>query len=203
MKTDKTMPKKYKKQSVLIIDDQPSNLSLTADFLESQGVEVMMAKSGLDGIETAKDGQPSLILLDVKMPDIDGYETCHRLLGDERTKHIPIIFMTALTELDDKLKAFAVGGVDYVTKPIHEAELLARVGVHLQLSELKAELEEKNKRLENALDTASVVNVAIGVLMAQQKIPNKEAFEIIRKQARSQRRRVGEVASDLLATLEN
>jgi len=190
-------------KTVLIIDDQPDSLSVIADFLENQGIEVMMSKSGVDGVNIARDGQPSLILLDIRMPGVDGYETCYRLKSDERTKHIPVIFMTASTDLGDKLKAFATGGVDYVSKPIQEPELLARVGVHLQLSALQKELEEKNQRLEGGLDTANVVNVAIGALMVQKKISHEEAFEIIRKRARSHSRKVVDVADELLTNLHS
>lgn len=108
--------------------------------------------------------------------------------------------MTGLTELDDKLKGFAVGGVDYVTKPVQESELLARASVHLQLSNLHKELEDKNARLEGALDTSNVVNVAIGVLMEREKISRVEAFEIIRSQARTQRVKVSAVANEILAS---
>ena len=193
----------FDKQTVLIIDDQPENLSLTAEFLVSQGIEVMMSKNGLDGIEKARLGQPDLILLDVRMPQMDGFETCHRLKHDEITRGIPVIFMTALADLDDKLKAFAVGGVDYVTKPVQEPELLARVGVQLTCRRLKNELEEKNLRLQGALDTSHVVNVAIGILMARRAVTREEAFEIIRSQARSQRRKVSEIATKILADLQH
>ena len=189
----------YDNQTVLIIDDQPDNLAVTAEFLESQGIEIMMSRSGPDGVEKARLGQPDLILLDVRMPEVDGYETCHRLKSDDQTKDIPVIFMTGLTELAYKLKAFAVGGVDYITKPIQEPELLARVGVHLQLRGLQKELENKNLRLAGALDTGNVVNVAIGVLMERRGLKREEAFEIIRSQARSERRKVSDVANELLS----
>ena len=189
----------YDNQTVLIIDDQPDNLAVIAEFLEAQGIEIMMSRSGPDGVEKARLGQPDLILLDVRMPEVDGYETCHRLKSDDQTKDIPVIFMTGLTELAYKLKAFAVGGVDYITKPIQEPELLARVGVHLQLRGLQKELENKNLRLAGALDTGNVVNVAIGVLMERRGLKREEAFEIIRSQARSERRKVSDVANELLS----
>ena len=186
--------------TLLIIDDEPANIQLISEFLESQGVEILVAKNGADGISRAKKGQPDLILLDIRMPGMDGYEVCHQLKSDEATKDIPIIFMTGLTELDDKLKAFAVGGVDYITKPFQESELLARVSVHFTISNLQKELAEKNVRLEGALDTGNVVNVAIGVLMEQKGISRDEAFEIIRSQARSQRVKVSAVANEILAS---
>lgn len=195
------MPLKYNNNTLLIIDDEAANIQVISDFLETQGIEIMMAKNGADGISRALKGQPDLILLDIRMPDMDGYEVCHQLKSDKSTKEIPIIFMTGLTELDDKLKAFAVGGVDYITKPFQESELLARVSVHLQMSNLQKELADKNVRLEGALDTGNVVNVAIGVLMERKGIKHEEAFEIIRSQARSERRKVSDVANEILDNL--
>jgi len=193
------MSLEYHNNTLLIIDDEAANIQVISNFLETQGIEIMMAKNGVDGISRAKKGQPDLILLDIRMPGMDGYEVCHQLKSDESTREIPIIFMTGLTELDDKLKAFAVGGVDYITKPFQESELLARVSVHLQLSNLQKELADKNARLEGALDTGNVVNVAIGVLMAQKGLSRDEAFEIIRSQARTQRVKVTVIASEILA----
>lgn len=193
------MPLEYHNNTLLIIDDEATNIQLISDFLEAQGIEIMIAKNGADGISRAKKGQPDLILLDIRMPGMDGYEVCHQLKSDESTRDIPIIFMTGLTELDDKLKAFAVGGVDYITKPFQESELLARVSVHLKMSNLQKELADKNVRLEGALDTGNVVNVAIGVLMERKGISRDEAFEMIRSQARAQRVKVSVIANEILA----
>ena len=193
------MPLEKYNNTLLIIDDEATVINLISDFLNEQGIEIMVAKNGLDGISRAKNGQPDLILLDIRMPEMDGYEVCHQLKLDETTRDIPIIFMTGLTELDDKLKAFAVGGVDYVTKPFQRSELLARVSVHLQISNLQKELADKNVRLEGALDTGNVVNVAIGVLMEQKGVGRDEAFEIIRSQARTQRIKVSVIANEILS----
>jgi len=187
--------------TVLIVDDESTNIKIVSEFLEAQRIEVMMAKNGPDAISRAKNGHPDLILLDIRMPGMDGFETCHQLKSDESTRTIPVIFMTGLTDLDDKLKAFAGGGLDYITKPFQESELLARVSVHLKLSNLQKELVDKNARLEGALDTGNVVNVAIGVLMERNNIKREEAFEIIRSRARSQRRKVSDIANELLANL--
>lgn len=193
------MPLKNLRNTVLIIDDEASIIQVLSDFLVTQDIEIMMAKNGLDGIARAKKGQPDLILLDIRMPGMDGYEVCHQLKSDESTREIPIIFMTGLDNLNDKLKAFAMGGLDYVTKPVQESELLARVSVHLQLSNLQKELEEKNARLETALDTGNVVNVAIGVLMERNSISREDAYETIRSQARSQRCKVAVIAKEILS----
>ena len=192
------MPLESNNNTVLVIDDEATNIQVLSDFLETQSIEIMVAKNGTDGISRAKKGQPDLILLDIRMPGMDGYEVCHQLKSDKATSEIPIIFMTGLTELDDKLKAFAVGGVDYITKPFQQSELLARISVHLQISNLQNELADKNARLEGALDTGNVVNVAIGVLMEQKGLSRKEAFEMIRSQARTQRVKVSVIADEIL-----
>lgn len=196
------MPLESYNNTVLIIDDEAVNIQVLSDFLEEQGIDIMVAKNGTDGISRAKNGQPDLILLDIRMPGMDGYEVCHQLKSDKATREIPIIFMTGLIELDDKLKAFAVGGVDYITKPFQQSELLARISVHLQISNLQNELADKNARLEGALDTGNVVNVAIGMLMEQKGISRDDAFEIIRSQARAQRVKVSVVADEILANYQ-
>ncbi|MEM1169771.1 MAG: hybrid sensor histidine kinase/response regulator [Cyanobacteria bacterium P01_H01_bin.35] len=131
------------KSSILVIDDNSTNLSLAANALENYGFNVLIASDSLSGIKRAKFARPDLILLDILMPEIDGFETCRRLKGDEKTKNIPVIFMTALTHSEYKVKGFEVGAVDYVTKPIQIEEVLARVNLHLQLYLLTQKLEQK------------------------------------------------------------
>jgi len=107
----------------------------------------IIARDGETGLERAKFSRPDLILLDVLMPGMNGFETCRRLKADEATRDIPVLFMTVLSETSDKLKGFEAGGVDYVTKPIQEEEVLARVTAHLDLRNLQKRLEEKNAEL--------------------------------------------------------
>src|ERR1700722_9439306 len=104
--------------AVLIVDDMPANLSVVVESLEGQGFRVLVALDGLEALERAQFSQPDLILLDVKMPGIDGFETCRRLKMDLRTRDIPVIFMTSLTSIGDLIEGFAAGGADYVTKPV-------------------------------------------------------------------------------------
>jgi len=184
---------------LLVIDDDPANLLVAEDFLQPQGASVITSNCGRRGVELAKEQLPDLVLLDILMPGLDGIEVCHELKSDELTRDIPVIFMTGLSDINSKLKAFAVGGADYVTKPFHGPELLARVGVHLQLHSLQRELADKNYMLEGALDTGNVVNVAVGVLMERHGLDRAAAFESIRSQARSQRRKVRLVAEEILA----
>ncbi|WP_028583199.1 diguanylate cyclase [Desulfogranum mediterraneum] len=133
---------------VLIIDDQPANLALLVDYLEKNKIEVVVAENGQNGIARAKYVSPDLILLDVMMPGMDGFDTCRQLKNDRQTGDIPIIFMTALTGLDDVLKAFESGGVDYLTKPIQLDEVWARINAHLTIKRLRNDLEEKNRLLQ-------------------------------------------------------
>lgn len=192
----------YNDQTILIIDDDEDNLNLIAAFLDAQGIKTMIVSNGTDGIDIAKKCHISLILLDICMPVMDGYEACHFLKTNEKTKDTPIIFMSGMIELNEKLKAFALGAVDYITKPVQEPELLARVCVHLQLAQFIKENESRNSRLVDALDVSNVVNVAIGVFMERHHVNRQDAFDIIRKQARSQRRKVDEVADELLTGLD-
>src|SRR5438046_1687050 len=119
------------KQSVLVIDDNPDNLKVAVRHFEAYSFEILTARDGETGLRRARLARPDVILLDVQMPGIDGYETCRRLKADPETSAIPVLFMTVLSEAGDKVRGFEVGGVDYVTKPIEAAELLARVQAHL------------------------------------------------------------------------
>lgn len=136
------------KQRILIIDDNVTNLKVAIDTLESYNYEVLMARNGQGGFARAKIGHPDLILLDIKMPDVDGYEVCRQLKADEQTRQIPVIFISALHEVFDKMTAFSIGGVDYITKPFQTEELLARVKTHLELRRLQQELQHANETLE-------------------------------------------------------
>jgi len=125
----------FEKTTILVVDDNPTNLGVVADYLEDHGFEIITARNGYSGLEKATFVIPDIILLDVMMPGIDGFETCQRLKADEKTRGIPIIFMTALASEEDKVKGFEVGATDYVTKPIQQREVLARVTTHLQIRE--------------------------------------------------------------------
>ena len=138
----------YQSYSILIIDDNPTNLRVAVDYLEDHGFEIMVARNGKMGLKRARYAQPDLILLDVRMPNIDGFETCRRLKANAKTKDIPVIFMTALTSTEDKVKGFAVGAVDYVTKPIQHEEVLARITTHLTIRNLQKQLQQANHELE-------------------------------------------------------
>ena len=136
-----------KKISILIVDDVPENLRLLSVMLEQTGYLVRPATSAKLALAAARREPPSLILLDIRMPEMDGLELCRQLKVDEALKEIPVIFISALNETEEKIKAFQSGGVDYITKPFQEREVLARVTTHLELRRQKVELEIINRRL--------------------------------------------------------
>ncbi len=142
-----------KKGTILIVDDTPANLGVLFDYLESRGFRVLVDTSGESAIGAIQQVRPDIILLDVMMPGIDGFETCRRLKADEATSGIPVIFMTALTEAVDEVKGFNIGAVDYITKPIKVETVMARVHTHMTIRRLQETVEEKNQLLgeKNAL----------------------------------------------------
>jgi len=138
--------------SILIVDDNPANLRMLVEYFRTQALNVMVATNGEQALTQLQHFQPDLILLDVLMPGIDGFEACRRLKRDETTRDIPVIFMTALSDTVDKLTGFQVGGVDYVTKPFQYEELVARVHTHLTLRALQRQLQEENERFRRLVE---------------------------------------------------
>src|SRR6187455_153992 len=141
--------------SILIVDDTPANLQVLAGMLKERGYKARPVPSGKLALLAARKDPPDLILLDINMPEMNGYEVCEQLKLSPTLREIPIIFISALTEQLDKVKAFATGGVDYITKPFQMEELQARVETHLKLRRLQVELEETNARLAKANDRMS------------------------------------------------
>jgi two-component system sensor histidine kinase/response regulator len=137
---------------ILIVDDTPANIDVLDLFLEKEGYEISIAQSGESALDLAARISPDLILLDVMMPGIDGFDTCLSLKSNDKTKDIPIIFITARNEPTDIVKGFSVGGVDYITKPFSQEEVCARIHLHLKLKTLMADLEAKNKKLAELND---------------------------------------------------
>ena len=133
---------------ILVVDDTPDNLDLLNSLLTRKGFTVLTAHSGKAAIACVYQEWPELILLDICMPQMDGYAVCTALKADELTKNIPIIFISALDEVLDKIKAFKVGGIDYITKPFHGAEVVARIDTHLSIRRLQQQLETQNQRLQ-------------------------------------------------------
>ncbi|MBD2355053.1 hybrid sensor histidine kinase/response regulator [Tolypothrix sp. FACHB-123] len=141
---------------ILIVDDNPTNLSVLSAALTSKGLRFRVAVDGESAIAQAERNQPELILLDIQMPGIDGFETCRRLKANPVTENIPIIFTTALADIESKTKGFVLGAVDYISKPFAQEEVIARVFVHLRLKHLNESLEQQVRDRTAALQQAQV-----------------------------------------------
>ncbi len=142
-------------ETILIVDDTPANLGVLVETLGAAGYQLMVAEDGEEALAQTAQLQPDLILLDVMMPGLDGFETCRRLKARAATREVPVLFMTALSETADKVKAFEAGGLDYITKPIEHEEALARVRTHLALRRLQRELREQLALKERFMRIAS------------------------------------------------
>ncbi len=134
-------------ETILLVDDNPTNLQLLFETLDGRGYKLLIAKDGRAALSIAVKAHPQLILLDIMMPEIDGYEVCRRLKAEPTTAEIPVIFLSALTDTKDKVQGLDMGAVDYVTKPFQPDEVIARVHTHLTVYRLKKALNEKNKAL--------------------------------------------------------
>lgn len=145
---------------VLVVDDTPANLDILQKYLEREGYNVAVAPNGELALKIAPKFLPDLVLLDVMMPGINGFETCRRLRADPATKDIPVIFITAKMENEDILEGFAVGGVDYITKPFRREEMLARVRAHLHIRQLLREKEDLIAELDSAARTDPLTQLA-------------------------------------------
>jgi len=136
------------RQDILIVDDVPENLQILALMLKDEGYSVRPVSSGRMALKIAKANPPDLILLDITMPELNGYEVCELLKLEPELKDVPVIFISALSDMGDKLKAFETGGVDYITKPFKIQEIQARVATHLKLRQMQKELEHYSQHLE-------------------------------------------------------
>ena len=154
---------------LLLVDDTPANLNVLCELLEQEGYNISIALNGPDALELVQEVEPDLILLDVMMPGMDGYEVCSRLKGDARVRHIPVIFVTAKDLTEGVVAGFEAGGVDYITKPFREQEVLARVRTHLCLSQLRRELESQNNNLADKIDELADKNEQLEQEIAQRK----------------------------------
>jgi two-component system sensor histidine kinase/response regulator len=196
---------------LLIVDDNPTNLELLLDTLKDSGFKVLVAKDGPSTFQRLEYALPDLILLDVLMPGMDGFEVCRRLKENKATRDIPVIFMTSLDDTNNKIRGFQVGAVDYVTKPFQQEEVMARITTHLtlrrlqqhlrqknaELAQANAELEERNRELDTFAQTvAHELKNPLGLVMGFAEIIAKEGslpedlrklLEVIAKSGRKMR----------------
>ncbi|HEY9798690.1 MAG TPA: hybrid sensor histidine kinase/response regulator [Leptolyngbyaceae cyanobacterium] len=160
-----TRQSKAAKGNILIVDDTPENLRLLSNVLTERGYKVRSVINGAMALMGAKAAPPDLILLDINMPDMNGYEVCEALKADEQTREIPVIFISALDEVLDKVKGFAVGGRDYITKPFQLEEVLARIENHLTIRNLQQQLQEQNQRLQQEISDREKAEQALRVFL--------------------------------------
>ncbi len=164
------------KSKILVVDDTLASLKLLSDILKAEGYEVRSAICGELAVESAINNPPELVLLDISMPGMDGFEVCRRLKAHPNTRYVPVIFVSALSDTDEKVQGFGLGAVDFVTKPYQREELLARVGTHLEINRLRnhlkemveersGELMESEKRLSASLDDLIIANVHLRTLL--------------------------------------
>lgn len=178
--------------TVLIVDDTPANLGVLVAYLTAAGYRTLIAEDGEDALEQVKHVTPDIILLDVMMPGLDGFETCQRLKAQEATRDIPVLFMTALSGTEDKVRGFSVGAVDYVTKPLQSEEVLARVQTHLTLRAQQAKIEEQRALLaqrnemkdrfmriasHDLRNLLSVMSLRCSLLLEDGEVPPKDVFD--------------------------
>jgi len=165
-----------KPSDILIVDDNPDMIHLLGNLLTEHGHQVRAAKDSSRALNIAQSNPPELFMLDIEMPGMDGYELCAELKQQEELREVPVIFVSGHEQQEQKIRAFEVGGVDYICKPIHAGELLSRVNNHVELyrlrKELQAQVEEKTREVEETL-------TALRVLMTQQQQDSKEAEKTI------------------------
>ena len=161
---------------ILIVDDTPEHLSVLRQMLAEQNYMVRPALNGEIAIKAVNASPPDLILLDIRMPGMDGYEVCKHLKSEEKTRRIPVIFISALNELGDRVKAFSLGGVDYITKPFQAEEVLSLIKTHLTLQSLQKSLEDKNAQLQKALDEIKILQSIIPICTNCKKVRDDDNY---------------------------
>lgn len=179
---------KQRQASILIVDDNPTNISFLFDYLDRLGFKVLVGQDGYDALRLTKEYLPDIILLDVLMPQMNGFETCLRLKEQKETENIPVIFMTALSGIDDIVHGFEVGGVDYITKPFQQKEVLARIHTHLTLRRQRTLLAELNSTkdtffsiIAHDMRHALVPLIGLSNLLSDEQFDRENVPEVARK----------------------
>ncbi|MBW4520269.1 MAG: hybrid sensor histidine kinase/response regulator [Scytolyngbya sp. HA4215-MV1] len=201
---------------ILIVDDTPDNLRYLSYLLIDHGYNVRKALNGQLALDAAQLEPPDLILLDVRMPHINGYQVCERLKSQQETAHIPIIFLSALANEDDKIQAFQVGGIDYITKPFHAAEVLVRVETHLKLNRLQKQLQEQTQKQAQEIQFRIIAENELQILnqtledkilerTSELETKNKQLLQLQAdlQKALSQEQKLNELRADLITTISH
>ncbi len=165
-----------RQSTILIVDDKIENLDVLFTCLEEFGFRLMIARSAKEMLDRLGRAVPDMILLDVRMPVIDGFTACSILKENGKWSEIPVIFITALSDTIDKVKGFELGAVDYITKPFQQEEVLARIKTHLTIERLKKELQAKNTELKEALDKIKVIGGLLPICAVCKKIRDDEGY---------------------------
>ncbi|MCL1470674.1 EAL domain-containing protein [Argonema antarcticum] len=192
---------------ILIVDDNPTNLKLLFGFLKEAGFKILVARNGKNALEKMPHIKPDLILLDIRMPEMDGFELCRHLKANPTTKEIPIIFLTALSDVKDKVEGLTLGAVDYITKPLQQEELLSRVRLHLRLRYLTRSLQEKNQHLTEEIAARKAVESELQELNREleQRIAKRteELYLTLQNLQTREQQLTYEASHDLLTGLYN
>lgn len=190
--------------TLLIVDDTPDNIGLLVESLEENRYRIVVAQDGEEALQRAQFVLPDLILLDVMMPGIDGFETCRRLKAIDTVRDIPVIFMTALTEVGDKVTAFGVGGVDYVTKPLRIEEVQARIKTHLALRDMQKQLTAKNAQLQREIEVRERAEQSLLESYEQLKASNRRLEELHQQLLQSEKMAsIGQLAAGVAHEINN
>ncbi len=180
-----------KKDCIFVIDDNPVNVTLLQELLLGFNYSVRVAVRGSTAIKSIQLDQPDLILMDLKMPDMDGYEICEKLKNNQQTKNIPIIFISAIDEVDAKVKALNVGGVDYITKPFQPEYISAIIRTHLSIRRIQKKLEIQNIKLQHEIIERQKAEDAL-----------KEAYDMMDERVIERTRELSELIIKLRSTIE-
>jgi len=171
-----------KNQNILIVDDTPKNIQVIGTILKKEGYMISIAQSGKQALDIIRHEPPDLILLDIIMPEMDGFETCSHLKKNPETSDIPVIFLSALSDIDNKVKGFSAGAVDYVTKPIQQEELMARVTTHLTIQRYREHLKEEVRlrtiELETRAGELEIANNQLNTEIVERKHAEKELIHL-------------------------
>jgi diguanylate cyclase (GGDEF)-like protein len=192
--------------TVLAVDDKPLNLRLLREMLEEEGFGVVEASDGVQALERVRDANPDIILLDTNMPNMDGIDVCRHLKADPTTQGIPIIFVSGVNELEDKVHAFQEGATDYITKPFQVEEVIARVTTHLTLRNLQTALEQQIaalKRTQNELETSNRELARLSVQDSLTGLHNRRYLDENLQSVFSQARRYGKSLSVMMCDIDN